>query len=171
MTNPDDKQESNRKKTDKSASDKLKSILSSRKKDEQIIQDVSSSLYEQEKTVENQPESSISRISKQLNTESNEQKAEIYLRSEDGKDIKKSSTDNRVVSNRKDNGMEMSVLSRFKDLFSKGNGKEPPKLPPKDNFLKFFKKDPKGCLVYGALGTLLIVIITGIIVVSFTECG
>ena len=167
MTNPNDKQESNRKKTDKSASDKLKSILSSRKKDEQIIQDVSSSLYEQEKTVENQPESSISRISKQLNTESNEQKDEIYLRSEDGKDIKKTSTDNRVVSNRKDNGMEMSVLSRLKDLFSKGNGKEPPKLPPKGTFLKFFKKDPKSCLVYGALGTLLIVIITGIIVVSF----
>jgi penicillin-binding protein 1C len=168
MNHPDDKQEPIRKKTEKSASEKLKSILSSRKTDRQIIQDVSSSsLYKQKKTAENIAESSKSQINKQLNTGNTAQKNKIHLRSDDSKDLEKTTTNTRVVSNRENNSRGASVVSRFKDLFSKGNGKEPPKLPPKGNFLKFFKKDPKSCLVYGVLGALFIGIITGIIVLSF----
>ena len=65
MNHPDNKQEPNRKKNDESASDKLKNILSSRKSDEQIINDVSSSsLDDQKKTAEIQPESSKPRSTK-----------------------------------------------------------------------------------------------------------
>ncbi len=167
MNHSDNKQTPNQKKSDESASDKLKSILSSRKSDEQVIKDVSSSsLDNQKKTAENQPESSKPRISKKINSENNAQKTEIYPRSEDGKDLEKTTSNTRVVSDREENGWGASVVSRFKDLFSKGNGKEPPKLPPKGNFLKFFKKDPKSCLVYGVLGILFIGVITGIIVIS-----
>jgi len=168
MNHSDKKQEPNRKKTDESASDKLKSILSSRKSDEQIIKDVSSSsLDKQKKTAENHPESSKPRYIKKINSGKNAQKTEIYLRSEDNKDIEKTTPDTRVVSNREEKGIGVSVVSRLKDLFSKGKGKEPPRSPPKDNFLKFFMKDPKSCFVYSVLGTLFIGIITGIIVLSF----
>ena len=168
MKHPANNQEPRRKKTNESASDKLKSILSSRKTNEQVIQDVSSSsLNKQKKTAENQSKSSKSRITEQLNTENNTQKNEINLYSEDEKDLEKTTTNTRVVSNRRNNGRGASVVSRFKDKFSKGNSKEPPKLPPKGNFLKFFKKDPKSCLVYGFLGTIFIGIISGIIVLSF----
>ena len=168
MNHPDNKQKPNRKKTEESASDKLKSILSSRKSDEQIIKDVSSSsLDKQKKTAENHTESSKPRSTKKINSGNNTQKTGIYLRGEDSRDLEKTSTNTKVVSNREEKGRGASVFSRFKDLFSKGNGKEPPKLPPKGNFLKFFKKDPKSCLIYCVLGTLFVGIITGIFVLSF----
>jgi penicillin-binding protein 1C len=167
MNHPENKQEPNRKKTDKSASDKLKSILSSRKSNEQIIEDVSSSsLDKQKKTAENQPESSDPRTTRKINSGNNAQKTEIYPGGQDSKDFEKTTTNTRVDSNRKENGWGASIVSCINDLFSKGNGEEPPKLPPKGKFLKFFKKDPKSCLVYSVLGTLFIGIIIGIIVLS-----
>ena len=167
MNHPDKNQGPNRKKTDKSASDKLRSILSSRKSDQQVIKDVSSSSLDNRKiTAENQPESSKPRITREINSGNNAQKTGIFPHSEDSKDFEKTTQNTRVVSDREENGWGASVASRFKDLFSKGNGQEPPKLPPKGNFLKFFKKDPKSCLVYSVLGILFIGIITGIIVIS-----
>ena len=82
MNHPDNKQEPNRKKNDESASDKLKNILSSRKSDEQIINDVSSSsLDDQKKTAEIQPESSKPRSTKKIYSANNLLKTEVYLRS------------------------------------------------------------------------------------------
>ena len=78
MNHPDNKQEPNRKKTDESASDKLKNILSSRKSDEQIIKDVSSSsLDNRKKTAEIQPESLKPRSTKKIYSGNNPQKTEI----------------------------------------------------------------------------------------------
>ena len=120
MKHPANNQEPRRKKTNESASDKLKSILSSRKTNEQVIQDVSSSsLNKQKKTAENQSKSSKSRITEQLNTENNTQKNEINLYSEDEKDLEKTTTNTRVVSNRRNNGRGHPLFHAFKINSSK----------------------------------------------------
>jgi len=168
MNHPFDKQEPNQKKTDKSASEKLKSILSSRKTDEQIIEDISSSSLDEKKIIaKNQLQSTKPQITQHLNPGDIAQKSETNLHCEDSEDLERTTTNTRVVSSRKDNRRKEPVVSRIKKLFSKGNGKEPPRFPPKGNFLEYFKKDPKSCFVYGVLGSLLIAIILGIIVLSF----
>ncbi len=168
MNHPFDKQEPNQEITDKSASEKLKSILSSRKTDEQIIQDVSSSSLDEKKILaKDQFQSTKPQIMQHLNPGNIAQKEETNLCLEDNEDLERITTDTGVVSSRKDNRRKEPVVSRIKKIFSKGNGKKPPRFPPKGNFLEFFKKDPKSCFVYGVLGSLLIAIILGIIVLSF----
>jgi len=166
MNYPFDKQDPNQKKTNKSASDKLKSILSSLKAEEQIIQDVSSSSLDEKKKLakdQSKDPNPEPRITQQLNPGYRAQKEETNQHRENSEDIKRTAKDTGVISSKKEGTRKAQVVSRIKNVFSKGNGKE----PPKGKFLNFFKKDPKSCLVYGVLGSLLIGIILGIIVLSF----
>ena len=168
MNRTDDKHNPKREKTNKSASEKLESILSSRKINEQPINDVSSSsLHKQEKKEKNQPESLQIKTAKEPNARNEFQEAKIPLYRKDGKDTEKTATNSKVVSGQKNKPVRVPVIPRIKNLFQKGGDKKPPIFPPTGNFFKFYKKDPKGCLVYGILGALFIGIVTGIVFLSF----
>ena len=169
MTNLDNKQEAKPDKSKKSVSNRLRRILSSRKSDEQLIEDVSSSSLKGKQNSEEYPsERSKLRNANVKNININRQKTEAYLHEKNSNELEKRNLIDNVDSGRKDNNREDSIVSRLKNHFFKGDGEqEPPKLPPKDNFRNFFKKDPKSCFVYSILGIIFFGIITGIIVLSF----
>ena len=114
MNQPIDKQEPNQKKTDKSASEKLKNILSSRKTDKQIIQDVSSSSLDEKKIlVKNQIQNPKPQITQYLNPRDIAQKGETNLYCEDSQGLKRTTNDARVVSSSKGYRRKEAVVSWY----------------------------------------------------------
>jgi penicillin-binding protein 1C len=152
--------------SEETAGEKLRRLLSSNKSNEQAIQDVSTShsdttneYIQPEKNPDSSREDPLSaeRMSSGQITASVDQKTPV---SKDFSDFIK-----EYFSFLK--RFYKRILNKIRDIFSRSNGGKPPIFPPKGSFFKFFKKDPKGCLIYGVLGTLFFGIILAIIVISF----
>jgi penicillin-binding protein 1C len=151
--------------TEETAGEKLRRLLTSNKSQEQTIQDVSTPFVgtshahiqtEKIPAPSREDPFSTERMSSDQIDVSVDQKA-TFSKGFSGHIKKYYSAMNRFLK---------SLLDHIRDIFSRSNGGKPPIFPPKGNLFKHFKKDPKGCLIYGILGTLFFGIILAIIVVS-----
>ncbi|MDO9547186.1 MAG: transglycosylase domain-containing protein [Pelolinea sp.] len=162
-TDPDNPSKENSKET---ASEKLRQILSSRKPKEQIIQDVSTSHKASGNASEHQIEGQNFKATKQISTEGKTPYQEdIPIENPDLLTEKQLAISKKIFSWLK--AVWKDAVVKIKELVSRGNGEKPPIFPPRENLFGFLKKDPKGCLIYGALGTIFFGIILSIIVLSF----
>jgi penicillin-binding protein 1C len=151
--------------SDESAGEKLRRILSSNGFKKQTIQDVSTSHLDKKK-VRIQPKKDLPLSDGDSFSTETFSLDESDVLVDEKSQLSKNFSDNLKE---KFSSIKCSLKDYFyklRDLFSNSNGGKPPIFPPKGVFFKFFKKDPKGCLVYGILGILFFGIIIAIIVLS-----
>ncbi|MCD6355824.1 MAG: transglycosylase domain-containing protein [Anaerolineaceae bacterium] len=154
----------NRKEGKESASDKLRRILASKEGSKQEIDDVSSSSVNEK----------LSKAAQTMKKENRNKRPSAVEEPYEGEEIdglpdsppgRKASLQNMGFSNNIKSTLKR-IFFQIKEIFRRGDGDEPPKRLLRGNLYNFFKKNPKGCLIYGFLGILFVAIITGIAVLS-----
>lgn len=166
MNNPNHPEDPQQVDPEETASEKLRRILSSKRSQEQIVQDVSTP---QSKPNEPSAHHSENPYFQETGHTGIDRKAHVPISDLTEKDLSLTERFARVINKILSwlNIVWKDVVARIKKLFSRGNGGKPPIFPPQGNLFNFLRKDPKGCLIYGVLGTIFIGIILGIFVLSF----